>query len=158
VINLLRSCQLTAKVSTYCKIVAGAGSPLLFYYSQAWSWVIQQSMSLKYEPSSELEQVASVGLGIRRVRSILAETYVMPSEVLRVGHLWRDKWTALNGPLKWTALSGPLSGTTSPQCRTRSSLSIPLMCTTVAADSGEVQYTCRASKKRIWSSLGVSCR
>ena len=26
---------------------------------------------------------------------------------LRVGHSWRDKWTALSG--KWTALSGPLS-------------------------------------------------
>jgi len=33
---------------------------------------------------------------------------------LRVVHLWRDKWTALSGPL---SISGPLSGSDAPQGR-----------------------------------------
>ena len=36
---------------------------------------------------------------------------------LRVGHLWRGKWTALSGPLsdKWTAIRDPLSQTLFPR-------------------------------------------
>ena len=35
------------------------------------------------------------------------DSQITASRALRVGHLWRDKWTALSGLLKWTALSGP---------------------------------------------------
>jgi len=114
--------------------------------------VIQESISLKYEPVSEplhMQARAALPLGVLQfslqrstfpdevelkafcgTNLVTLHTYSgcnerfvvkdqalhpgksLPPTILRVGHLWRDKWTALSGPLsKWTALSGPLSDT-----------------------------------------------
>ena len=60
---------------------ASSSSPLLHYYSRALTWVIQQSMSLKYEPSSEPFYISAQDLFLNDYHQILSGRVFMMNTI-----------------------------------------------------------------------------